>query len=144
MARASRRFLSNRSAAPSLRQLTPSGSLIRCPSVQVCHHHFLLSVRAKVPRVVSVPTSMALKLLLVVSYFVLEGRDPSTMSSHSFFKCWLKARLSAFRHPALRSSWRYCRMFSSSSDVVAPLSLRPLFHCYILGASVVSSGASVV
>jgi hypothetical protein len=40
---------------------------------------------AKDPRVVNAPISMALQLLLVVSFFVAYGADSSTMSSHSFF-----------------------------------------------------------
>jgi hypothetical protein len=45
-------------AAPSLKLLIPSGSLVRCLSVQVYYHHpFFWSMQAKVPRMVSAPTS---------------------------------------------------------------------------------------
>jgi hypothetical protein len=48
-------------AAPSSRLPVLSGSLIRREPVQVYHnHHHIRSVRAKVPRVLSVPTSLAL------------------------------------------------------------------------------------
>jgi hypothetical protein len=70
---------------PYLRLFIPSSSLIRCQSIQGYYHHPSFGpVQAKVPRVVNAPTFMALKLLLVVSSFVPEGADPSTMSSHSF------------------------------------------------------------
>jgi hypothetical protein len=53
-------------AAPSLRPLIPSGSLIRYKPVQVYHHHYLFQV-----------------LCFDVSSSVSEADDPSTMSTHS-------------------------------------------------------------
>jgi hypothetical protein len=47
-------------AAPSLRQLVPSGSLIRCESVRVYNRHLPAVCAAKVPRLRNAPTSIAL------------------------------------------------------------------------------------
>jgi hypothetical protein len=71
------------SAAPSLRLLVLSGSLIGCQSVQVYHHHLPLVGAAKVPRVVNAPAFMA-PTLCAISSFVSEGVYLSTMSSLSF------------------------------------------------------------
>jgi hypothetical protein len=70
-------------AAPSLRPLVPSGSLIVCQLIQVYHHHPAFQVGgAKLPKVAGAPTSPA-PTLCAVSLSVSEGANPSTMSSQS-------------------------------------------------------------
>jgi hypothetical protein len=66
--------------------------------------------------------------LCAVSSFVSEGTDPSTMSSPSLYIVLWKFWPFASWPPALRFSWRSCRMSTPSSDIFASLRLSPLFH----------------
>jgi hypothetical protein len=66
-------------ADPSLRPLVPSGSHIGYQSVQVYYR----LVRSEVPRIDNGPIFLTLRLL-VASFSVSEGTDPSTMSNPSF------------------------------------------------------------
>jgi hypothetical protein len=118
--------------APALRPLIPSSSLIRCKPVQVYHHQPLSrvpfwSVWAKVLRVVNVPTSLTLKLLVVFS-FVSEGANPSTGSSHSVPITRWKTRLLTSWPPVRRSAWQSCWMPSCFLDIAAISGLGPLCH----------------
>jgi hypothetical protein len=56
---------------------------------------------------------------LDVSCFVSEGANPSTKFTHPLLIAQSKTRLFPCRSPALRSSWRSCRMSSPYSDVAA-------------------------
>jgi hypothetical protein len=62
-------LLCNRPATPSLRLRIPSGSLIRCQSVHIYHHHPVFPISgAKLPKMVGAPTSLA-PTLCAVSFF---------------------------------------------------------------------------
>jgi hypothetical protein len=130
-------------AAPSLRQLIPSGSLIRCQLIHVYHHPSFLLVWTKLARVASAPTTPALTLC-AVSSFILEGADPFTMSWHSCFAARWKTQLLTSWPPVPKSFWLSCWMPSCFLDVDALLNLGPLFQCCVPGTSIVFSQPSIL
>jgi hypothetical protein len=104
-----------------------------------------LSVRAKVPRLVDAPTSLALKVL-VVSSLILEGADPSTMSGHLLSATWSKSRLFTSWPPVrwfVRGPYKIYEYFCFL-DVAAVPGIGPLCRCCIAVASVISSLKSVL
>jgi hypothetical protein len=135
-------------SAPSLRPVIPSSSLIRCDPVQVYHHQpwsrvpFQL-MQAEGPSEVDVPTSLALKLL-VVSSFVSEGADPCIMSYHSFFESSWKTQPCVSQPPA---SWFVegpHKMSPCFPGMTAVSGFRSLCHCCTPRSSVISSQPSVL
>jgi hypothetical protein len=85
-------------AAPSLRPLASSSSLIQCQSIQIYHILFCL-VQAKDWRVISASTSPVLKLYAVCS-FISEGAGSYTVFRNWFFDSWQKTRPFASLSPA--------------------------------------------
>jgi hypothetical protein len=146
------------STSPSLRLFVLSNSLIGCQSVQVYYHQpffphirmqtikILLSVGGcKVPRVAGAPAYLALSLC-AASSFVSEGANPSTMSSHSFFKSWQMTWLFNSWSPAQWFPW-WCLFLIPllhSGSWMSILLRLPLQHCPWSTFSVISGWLSVL
>jgi hypothetical protein len=96
------------------------------------------SMRTEVPRVVDAPIPLPFKLL-VVSPFVSEGIDPSTMYIQSLLVTWWKTWLNTSWAPVQKSARWSCWMLSCFLDVAALLGLSPLYRCCILVTPDVSS-----
>jgi hypothetical protein len=119
---------------PSVKPLVRSGSLIGCQSVSVCAAECFESG----------PYSYIYGSYFAVFSFISEDADHSTMPRHSFSAIKWKSRLFALRSPALRSSWKSCRVLSCFPDVAPVLSLVSLFHWYLPVSPDISSRTSVL
>jgi hypothetical protein len=120
-----------------LRWLIPSSSLIRCLSVQVSPASFFSCQGRQNFWVVSVPTSLALKLL-VISFYVWVMASSLKMPQHSFFKSSWKTQLLVWWPPTpwydsgLAETFFLLSifLFPRCSCCFRPLFLMPLLHFY--------------
>jgi hypothetical protein len=107
--------------APALRLLILSSPRVYC-------HFFFQPMGIELPEVACVPTVSAHKIS-VVSSFIWEGTNFSTVLCHSFPGVRQKTLLLALQSLALGSTWGPGWVFSCFPGVATVLCLSLLFHC---------------
>jgi hypothetical protein len=120
-------------AAPFLRPLVPSTSLIRCQSVQVYYHHPCFGRRGQ--KFWERPMLLHLQLLPVCSLFICFRGGRPLHNVQSLIFCSSMENSTA--HFATSSPKVFLTVLLNAScflDVAAPLNLSPLFHCCLLSS----------